>query len=88
VLPEWRAARDRLQAFTKLPPQVQGEVSEVLEYMRLRQEAWEGFAQALREGDEQKARQALAKQELANAAAKRITDNGGKSQGGRGKPVP
>jgi rhomboid protease GluP len=78
VLPEWRAARERLSAFKQIPAAFQGHVTSVLEYMRLRQEAWELFVQALREGNEQKAQQAREKQQLADAAAQRISNSAGK----------
>jgi rhomboid protease GluP len=74
VLPPWRAARERLSAVQPVPPALQNHVTAVLEYMRLRQESWEVFDEALREGSQQKARQAMEKQKLADAAAQRIVD--------------
>lgn len=78
VLPEWRASRERLASLTKVPPTVHQHVSMVLEYMVQRQEGWEIFAEALREGNEEKAKRAGAKQQLAEATAKRITEKGRK----------
>jgi rhomboid protease GluP len=78
VLPEWRAAQARLSAAKSLPTDLQRYVRSVLEYMQLRQEAWELMAMAVREGDIQKQQQANAKQELANAAAARIKKSDGK----------
>jgi rhomboid protease GluP len=78
VLPEWRAARERLTALKQIPAPLQRHVASILEYMRLREEAWAFFVQALREGSPQKAHQAMEKQKLADAAAKRIIDSAGK----------
>jgi rhomboid protease GluP len=72
ILPPWRAARDRLSALKNLPPQLQSTVGRVLEYARLRQEAWEMFASALRENNNDKARQAIEIQKQADAAAQKI----------------
>ncbi len=77
VLPEWKAAGDRLSAITDVPAALQRHLRAILEYVRLRQEAWELFVRALREGNEKLAQQAMAKQQLAQAAAQRIA-NGGK----------
>jgi hypothetical protein len=72
VLPEWRAARERLSGLKHIPGALQGHITSVVEYMNLRQEGWELFVQALRQGNQQKAEQAAAKQKRADAAAKRI----------------
>jgi rhomboid protease GluP len=74
VIPEWRAARERLTALKQIPATLQRRVASFLEYMRLREEGWVSFVEALREGDQQKAQQAMEKQKAANAAAKRIAD--------------
>jgi len=78
VLPEWKASRERLAALTQLPASLDRHVASILEYMRLREEGWESFTQALREGNPQKAQQAMDKQALADAAAKRLTDKADK----------
>lgn len=73
VLAEWRDTRSRLAALKDLPAHQQGKVAEVIEYMRLRQEGWELLVQALREGNQEKMRQAQEKQRRAQEAVKRLT---------------
>jgi hypothetical protein len=72
VLPEWRAAEQRLANFGHLPALLQHRVSSVVAYLRLRQQAWELFVEALREGDQQKAQRAMEQQRRADEAAQRI----------------
>ncbi|MFY9268854.1 MAG: rhomboid family intramembrane serine protease [Candidatus Manganitrophaceae bacterium] len=78
VLPEWRATRERLIALKQIPAPLQHHVASILEYMRLREEAWAFFVQALREGSPQKAQQAMEKQKLADAAVEGIIDSADK----------
>jgi rhomboid protease GluP len=78
VLPPWRDSRERLAALKQIPAPLQSQIASILEYMRLRQEAWELVVQALREDNDDKARQAAEKQKLADAAAQRISNSGGK----------
>jgi rhomboid protease GluP len=78
VLPEYRVARERLTALKQIPAPLQRHVASILEYMRLREQAWTSFGQALREGSPQKVQQAMEKQKLADAAAKRISDSADK----------
>ena len=59
-----------------VPAALERQVNSVLEYMRLREEAWELLAGALREGDPRKLRQAAERQQLAEAAGQRIGDGG------------
>jgi len=77
VLPEWRAARERLSTPKNIPAPLLTHISSMLEYMRLREEAWELAVQAMREGNMPLAQRSLEKQQLANAAAKRIVDSAG-----------
>lgn len=74
VLPEWRAARERLAALKPVPSIYQKRVDSLLEYMRLRQEAWEQFAQGAREGNPQMIQEAVAKQKIADQAAKKVSE--------------
>lgn len=77
VLPEWRAARERLSAVQRVPASQQRRVELTLEYMLLRQEAWELSAQGAREGSQDKKRAAMQKQQLAEAAAQQFTKKAG-----------
>lgn len=74
VLPEWRAARERLVALKPVPAKYAKRVDSLLEYMRLRQEAWELFAQGAKEGNPQKIEEAVAKQRTADEAAKKVSN--------------
>jgi membrane associated rhomboid family serine protease len=77
VIPDWRAARNRLSAIKPIPAAYREQVVLVLEYMHLRQDAWELFVEALREGDQQKVEESQAKHGLADAAARRLADRAG-----------
>jgi hypothetical protein len=72
VLPEWRAAADRLAAHGPLPGEMGRRVTAVVEYMRLRQEAWELLVVALRDGDEAKLARWRDKHQRAEEALKRL----------------
>ncbi|MCE9525216.1 MAG: rhomboid family intramembrane serine protease [Planctomycetales bacterium] len=74
VLPKWRNAKERLTALKPVPPKYQRRVDKLLEYMRLRQEAWEFFAQGRREGNPQKIQDGFKKQRLADEAANDVFD--------------
>jgi rhomboid protease GluP len=78
VLPPWRAAQERLRGFREIPAAYQAPVTALLEYMTLRQEAWDLMVQALREGNDQKWEQAAEKQQRADAVAQRMAKSGGK----------
>jgi rhomboid protease GluP len=78
VLPEWRAARERLSGFKHVPARLQENLAALLDYMRLRQEGWEMIVPALREGDGEKVKQAVERQTMADAAAKQLTEKAGK----------
>ncbi len=73
VLPEWRAARERLNAVERVPASQRRRVELVLEYMLRWQEAWELFAQAYREGSPEKQQAAMQKQQLAETVAEQFT---------------
>jgi rhomboid protease GluP len=73
VLPEWRAARERLAGIGSLPAKMQSRLTDLLEYMKLRQEGWELLVQAARENNLQKANAANAKQAAAEAIARRLS---------------
>jgi rhomboid protease GluP len=77
MLPEWRDSRERLAALKNVPLPFQSYVTELLEYMRLRQEAWELLVQGLREGNEAKLREVTEKQKLADDVAERMRRSGG-----------
>lgn len=74
ALPKWRGARERLTALKPVPTKYQGRVDKLLEYMRLREEAWEFFAQGKREGNPQKIQNGFEKQRLADEAANHVFD--------------
>ena len=57
VLPPWRASRERFAALDHVPTAQRKLVSQMLSYMKLRQEAWELFAAGARESDAGKIRQ-------------------------------
>ncbi len=57
VLPPWRAARERFAALGHVPAPQRKLVSQMLSYMKLRQEAWEFFAAGVRESDAEEIRQ-------------------------------
>jgi rhomboid protease GluP len=71
VLPDWRSARERLSKAHDLP-------ADLTDYVRLRQEAWELMAQALRKHDGALRQQAEEKNKQAEASLKRINEKGGK----------
>lgn len=72
VLPEWSAARKKLADAKHVPTARRDFVSGLLNYMKLREEAWELLAVALRDGDPAKMQQANAKSMSADAAAKQL----------------
>jgi hypothetical protein len=74
VIPDWRTARNRLSAIKPIPAAYRDHVADVLEYMRLRQDSWELFAEGLRDGDVQKGQRAEEKHKLADEAAQRWAD--------------
>lgn len=74
VLPEWRAARQRLIALQPVPVAYRKQVDRLLNYMQLRQEAWELHAEGAREKSPQKIQEAAQKQNLAQKAAERISN--------------
>lgn len=78
VLPEWRAARERLSAVQRVPTSQQRHVELILEYMLRWQEAWELFAQAYREGSPDKMQAAMQKQQLAESILDRMSQDAGK----------
>jgi rhomboid protease GluP len=78
VLPEWRAAYQRLSVPRRLPPELQRDVTAILNYIRLRQESWELLVEAGRENDPDKRRQALEKNQLANEAIRQMNKADGK----------
>ena len=69
VLPPWRAARERIIALQPVPDAYRTRGDLLLEYMRLRQEAWELHGQGARESNLQKIQEAAEKQKLAQEAA-------------------
>lgn len=73
VLPPWRAARERLAALNRVPPALQQGVDSRLEYMALRQEAWELFAQGIRERDRKKVEEANQKNQNADAMDRQMS---------------
>lgn len=77
VLPEWRAARERLSAVERIPASQQRRVELTLEYMLRWQEAWELFAQAYHEGSPDKMQKAMQKQQLAETAVQQFTKKAG-----------
>jgi rhomboid protease GluP len=72
VLPKWRAARERLAALQPVPPKHQRRVELILDYMRLRQEAWELMARAAQAKNEEQMARALRIQEQAEAVARQV----------------
>lgn len=78
VLPKWRAARERLAALQPVPQKHQRRVELILDYMRLRQEAWELMARSARKGNQEEMRQALQIQEQAEAVARQVGSEAGK----------
>ena len=77
MLPEWRAARERLSAVERIPASQQRRVELTLEYMLRWQEAWELFAQAYHEGSPDKMQKAMQKQQLAETAVQQFTKKAG-----------
>ncbi|MBC7852541.1 MAG: rhomboid family intramembrane serine protease [Pirellulaceae bacterium] len=78
VLPEWRAARERLSAVQRVPASHQRRVELTLEYMLRWQEAWELFAQEYREDSPDKMRKAMERQQLAESAVQLLNKEAGK----------
>jgi rhomboid protease GluP len=78
VLPPWKAQRERLAALKQLPAPLQSRIASFVQYMTLREEGWTLLVEAIREGSDDKVKQAMTKQKLADEAVKRL-------QGGNGK---
>ncbi len=72
VLPDWRAARARIQAITPVPKSLEARTKEVIEYLRLRQEGWEMFVRGLREGNLQLMQESNERHKLAEDAVRRL----------------
>ncbi len=72
VLPEWRAARTRLAELNNVPPQDRRLVSDLAQYMRLREEGWVLLVEAGREHDAGKMAQAKEKQAAADQLARSL----------------
>lgn len=72
VLPEWRNARGRLAELKDVPAAKRELVSTLLEYAKLRQESWELFAAAAKEGNPQKMGLANERAQAAEQAVRRI----------------
>jgi hypothetical protein len=75
MLPEWRAARERLSAINPVPGVFRQRLADLLEYMKLRQEGWELLARGARESNLQKISEANAKQAAAEALARKLAGN-------------
>lgn len=69
ILPEWRAARNRLSGLQHASRAARDHVALVLDYMRLRDDGWTLAIEAVRTGSESKALEAAEKHKLANAVA-------------------
>lgn len=74
VLPEWRAALQKVSAFQHVPENGHRHFVSFLGYMRLRQEGWELLVQSLREPTEQNSKLANDKQVSANAAGQNSSE--------------
>jgi hypothetical protein len=74
VLPEWRAERERLNALKPVSRSFEQKFTLLLDYMRLRQEAWELLSASYRNSDEEKAKQATAMMNQAEVAVKKLTE--------------
>jgi rhomboid protease GluP len=72
VLPEWRATIGRLAAHGNLPGDTGKRLAGLLEYMRLRQEGWELYVQAVRENSAAKGERSREKHRLAEESLKRF----------------
>jgi rhomboid protease GluP len=72
ILPEWRATYARLASLEFIPPHRREYLSELLAYMKVRQESWELFAQATREKNQAKGAQAVSKWEAANLLRQKL----------------
>lgn len=72
VLPEWRAAAQRFAALKRVPEGDRPLVGLYLEYIRLEQEALEGFIHALRADDDQAMSRAIEKWDASERVAKSI----------------
>ena len=72
VLPAWRAARDRLVALNNVPSDLKPHIRAAIDYMRLTQEGWELYVQAVREGDDMKAQRSEEKMRLADKVFKKL----------------
>jgi rhomboid protease GluP len=71
ILPDWRAARERLSKVHDLPVDLK-------DYVRLRQEALEQMAQGYRKNDQGLVNQAEETNKRAEASLKRFNEKGGK----------
>ena len=72
VLPEWRSAIGRLAAHAQVPGPLGKHLAAVIGYMRLRQEGWELFVQAVREQSTAKGERSRDKHRLADEALKQL----------------
>ena len=72
VLPDWRAARTRFASLKHVPAPEEQVVSDLTQYMKLREEGWVLLAEALREQDAGKMAQAREKQTAASQLAKNL----------------
>jgi rhomboid protease GluP len=54
VLPSWREERERLGSLKRLSSEQQKHLAQILEYMNAREEAWQLFAEAVRDDDPRK----------------------------------
>ena len=72
ILPEWRAARNRLTALKDTTTENKKHVATVLDYMRLREEGWKLYVEAVRERDNAKAEESIKRHKLADALYKQL----------------
>ena len=69
VLPEWRKVRERLESVHNLPKDNQQKLANLIEYVSVRQEAWELLVQGIRDEDFRKRDLSNVKQKAADALA-------------------
>jgi len=80
ALPQWRAARNRLQQVRYIPEELKDHIKMLKEYMQLYQDSMEMYIQALRDGDEKKLQLSKETEILAGKLAQKMMDDPDKSK--------
>jgi len=72
ALSPWRQQRQRFEALSSVPREMQHEIDARVKYMQLREDGWNLLMEAVRENNHQKSQQAGEKQKQADELAKKI----------------